>query len=431
MKLPKFITENVLLKMTSLNAGVVGIRLFIALFIQRIISSLLGPSGVALIGQLQSMTQLITSITSFGIFNGIVKYVAEYKEDKEQLRKLFSTTFVFVASASVITSLIFLIFSTRISLYLFDSSRFDYIIKLMAVAIPFISLTRIFDGVVNGLSKYKLYAKVELIAYLLSSALTILFLFQFRLDGVLIALAINPIIKLGILLYLFLGTLKEYVQFKKLSFKLYMSKELLAFTVMSFFSTVLLSFVEIDIRRMITDKITQDDAGIWTGMTNISKNYMVFSTSIFSLYVLPKFASIYTRNDFFKELINIYKTLLPLFGVGMLLVYLFRDYVIMLIYPQFYEMAPLFKWQLLGDFLRLASIVLSYQFVAKRMVKSFIVTELLSVGLFYGFAIYLTDIFGVEGVVLAHLLRSIIYISVVFLLVRLYFKRLEKKSDFK
>src|SRR5690554_6654987 len=409
--------------MTSLSAGVVGTRLVIALFVQRLIASMLGASGVAIIGQLQSLTQLMTSVTSVGMFNGVVKYVAEFKEDKEQLQKLFSTTFVFTTTVCLLSSISFLFFSGQISEYLFDSTKYAYIIKIMAVVLPFISMQRIFNGVINGLSEYKKFAKIELSAYLVSSAMTVIFLFQFNLDGVLLSLAITPIIKLLALLFIFYKTLREYVQFKQLKFKLFMHKELLAFTVMSFFSTVLLSFVEIDIRSMITDKITQDDAGIWTGMSNISKNYMVFSNAIFTLYVLPKFASIYNRTDFFKELVSIYKTLLPLFGIGMILIYIFRNYVIMLIYPDFYEMAPLFKWQLIGDFVRLASIVLSYQFVAKQMVKSFIITELLSLGLFYGFAYYLTDIYGVEGVVMAHMFRTLIYIIVVFILILVYFKR--------
>lgn len=422
MKIPKFIRNNLLLKVTSLNAGVVGTRLVVAFFIQRMFAVTLGAAGLAIIGQLQSLIQMITSITSFGIFNGVVKYVSEFKEDKEDLQKLFSTTFVFILFASLISSISFIIFAKPISEYIFYSPDYAYVIYLLAVIIPFISLQRIFEGVVNGLSEYKLYSKVELIAYFLSAAMTLGFLYKFNLTGVLVAIAITPVVKLAILLYLFFKTLAEYVQFKSLEFKLYMPKELLAFTLMSFFSTILLSFVEIDIRTMITDKITQEDAGIWTGMTNLSKNYMAFSTSIFTLYVLPKFAAIQSRAAFFTELKNIYKTLLPIFGTGILLVYLFRNLVITMVYPEFYTMEPLFKWQLLGDFIRLASIVLSYQFVAKRMVKSFIFTEILSLGLFYGLAYYLTDIYGVEGVVMAHLFRTLIYIVVVFFLVLAYFR---------
>ena len=88
---------------------------------------------------------------------------------------------------------------------------------------------------------------------------------------------------------------------------------------MSFVSSGLLSFVEIDIRTMIRNRITEADSGIWTAMTFISKNYMVFSASIFSLYVIPKFASIHTKKWIHvSELKTIYKTLLPLFGIGMI-----------------------------------------------------------------------------------------------------------------
>ena len=150
---------------------------------------------------------------------------------------------------------------------------------------------------------------------------------------------------------------------------------------------------------------------------------MVFSSSIFTLYVLPKFASIYTESGFKKELFSIYKTLLPIFGVGMILVYLFRDLVIQIIYPDFTAMAPLFKWQLLGDFIRLASLVLAHQFLAKKLVRNFIFTEILSLALFYFLARYFTTDYGVEGVVIAHFVRYIIYFVVVLLLVFRYFRK--------
>ena len=201
-----------------------------------------------------------------------------------------------------------------------------------------------------------------------------------------------------------------------------MAKSLLAFSLMSFFSTVLLNYVELDIRVMVTNRLSEVDAGIWTAMTNISKNYMVFSSAIFSLYVLPKFAGIYTKTDFKVELANIYKTLMPLFGVGMLLVYFLRDYVIQIIYPDFYAMSPLFKWQLLGDFVRLAALVLGYQFLAKKMVRNFIFSEIISLSLFYGFSYYFVEIYGVEGVVIAHFLRYVLYFLLVSYLVFRYFK---------
>lgn len=408
--------------MTSLNAGVIGVRLVISLFVQRLLAQIVGEAGIAKIGSLRNLIEMLGSFSSIGVFSGVVKYVAQYKEDKEQLQKLFSTTTVFVIFGSFTVFLILFFGADYFSYKMFETTDFRYLIRLLAVTIPFIGMYRVYNGVVNGLSRYKRLASIDLFSYVVSSILTVVLLLTHNLDGAMIAIAITPVIQFVVLLVIFLKVLREYVQFSKLSFKIPMAKELLSFSLMSFFSTILLNYVEIDIRVMIQDKIHINDAGIWTAMTNISKNYMVFSQAIFSLYVLPKFAGIFTKKEFKSELFDIYKTLLPLFGVGMFVIYIFRYWVIQIIYPDFTEMAPLFKWQLLGDFVRLASLVLGYQFLAKRLVRNFIFTETLSLGLFYGFAYYLTDIYGVEGVVMAHFYRYIIYFIVVIYLVFRYFR---------
>ena len=428
MKIPKVLRENLLLKMTSLNAVVISIRLVISLFIQRFLAELVGEEGISKIGQLRNFTVLLTSTTTGGIFNGVTKYVSEYKDDEEQLQKMFSTAFVFTSIGILVTSLLLFFNAAFLSTYVFGTVDFEYLIKLLAVIVPFIATYRVFNGVVHGLSKYKNFAKIDLISYLLGAILLILFLVNYNIDGALIAIAITPILQFLVLCYIFFKTLKEYVHFSELNFKIPFAKELLAFTLMSFVSTGLLSFVEIDIRTMIRNRITEADSGIWTAMTFISKNYMVFSASIFSLYVIPKFASIHTRKGFILELKTIYKTLLPLFGIGMLLVYVFRDYVILFIYPDFTAMSPLFKWQLTADFLKLATLVLSHQFIAKKMVRNFIFTEILSLALFYFSARYLVNFYGIEGVVMAHLIRSVVMLIVVFYLVFRYFN-MQKISE--
>lgn len=412
-----------MLKITSLNAGVIVVRLLVAFFIQRELTDIVGKGGYAKIGSLRNLLAQLTSLTSLGIFNGVVKYVSEHREDKEQLQNLFSTAFVFTFFGSLTAFLVLFFGAEWLSEYYFTTTEYAYVIRLLAVVVPFISIQRVFNGVVNGLSKYKSFAKIELIAYLLMAATTLVLLYNNNLDGALVAIAISPVIQIMVLLYIFIKVLRDYVQFSKLRFKIPMAKSLLAFTLMSFVSTVLLNQVEIEIRNFITDKVSLDDAGIWTGMTTLSKNYMVFSGAIFTLYVIPKFASIKNQTDFTKELLSIYKTLLPIFALGMLVIYFSRHLFIEYVFIDFNEMAPLFKWQLLGDFVRLASVILAHQFLAKKMVRSFIFSEILSLVLFYVFANYLVDIYGVEGVVIGHFLRYLIYFAVVFWLVMRYFRK--------
>lgn len=423
MKLPKFIGENLLLKMTSLNAVVVGVRLIISLFIQRLLAELVGEAGIAKIGQLRNVMAMLMSISTLGVFNGIVKYVSEFREDKKELQKLFSTTFVFVLFGTFLAAVLLFFGASLFSNWIFGNNNFVFLFKILSVVVPCISVHRVFNGVVNGLSAYKKFVKIELFGYLLASSLLVYCLYNYDLNGVLIAIAVTPVIQLGILVYIFGSVLKEYLHFKEISFKIPYAKQLLAFTLMSIVSTILLNYIEIDIRNMIKNKITENDSGYWTAMTNISKNYMVFSGSLFTLYVIPRFSNITSGKIFKKEVFHIYKTLLPIFGLGMIVIYIFRDYVIDLVYPNFLGMEPLFKWQLLGDFVRLGSLVIAHQFLAKKMVRSFIFTEFLSIALFYVLSKYFIVDYGAEGVVMAHFIRYIIYFIVVLFLLWRYFKK--------
>ena len=275
-------------------------------------------------------------------------------------------------------------------------------------------------------SDYKRYAKIELIGYLFASLALIIGLYTSALKGVLIAIAISPVIQLLVLLFVFGKTLQNHIRLSDLKFNIPYKKEFLSFTLMSFVSTFLLNFIELDIRTLITDELNINEAGYWTALTFISKNYMVFATGLFTLYVIPKFANIHTGHEFKAEVLNIYKTILPIFGLGMLLVYLLKGLIVQLVYPNFEGMLPLFKWQLLGDFVRLCSLVVAHQFLAKRMVKSFIITEVISLALFFGLTKFFLGTYGTEGVVMAHFVRYIIYFVMVIIVVKMYFNKLKE-----
>lgn len=430
MKLQK-LRQNILFKITSLNAVVIVIRLIISVGIQRLLSLSIGEVGVAKVGQLRNMFEILGSTATLGTFNGVVKYVSEFKDNNVELQKLFNTSYVFGAIGSLLSGGILIGFSNRLAIQLFDDPGMRLVIVIMALVLPILALNRLFLGIINGVSAYKAYAKIDIFGYLISAGLMVLFLFQFDLIGVLISIVLAPVIQFCVLLFIFGKSIKTYIQKTEMRIEIPYARELFAFALMSFVSTVLINYIELDIRTMIMNTISNAEAGNWTGMTFISKNYMVFSSGLFTLYVIPKFARIYELTDFKKEVFNIYKFILPLFGVGMILVYLMRSLVIEIIFPNFTGMEPLFKWQLLGDFVRLGALVISHQFLAKKMVKSFVITELISLGLFYTFSKLLMPIYGIEGVVMAHFFRYVIYFVVVVFTLWLYFKgsRTPKELD--
>ncbi|WP_069677324.1 O-antigen translocase [Formosa sp. Hel1_33_131] len=419
MKLPKFIRNNLILKITSLNSLVVGARLLMSLVVQKLLAEYTGQAGIAKVGQLRNISSILMSLTSLGTFNGVVKYVSEYKSDQKNLLKLFSTLYVFSFTASVVLFFILFFGASYFSHKLFLSDTYAVVFKLMAVAVPFISMNRIFSGVINGISDYKKHTKIEFISHFLAAVLLLVSLYFYSLKGVLVAIALTPIIQFAVLIIIFGKLLKDYVDFKSITFKIPFLKQLLGFTAMSFVATVLSNYVEIDLRTLILDRISEAEAGSWTAMNSISKIYMQFLIAIFSLYILPKYATINTSFEFRIEIKKIYTSLVPLVFIGMVLVYVLRNVLIEVIFTDaFMGMAILFKWQLAGDFVRFIANVLSYQFLAKKQIKYFVSTQLIGLAMYYVFGRYYLSSFGTEGVVMALFVSNLIYLGIVFFVLR-------------
>ena len=177
LKIPKSITNNLILKITSLNSLVVGFRLIISLVVQNLLALYTGQAGIAKVGQLRNLSSILMSLTSFGTFNGVVKYVSDYKSDKKNLLKLFSTLYVFSFTASVVSFFVLFFGAHYFSNKLFFSNTYVVVFKVIAVSVPFISINRIFSGVINGTSDYKKHSKIEFISHFVAAILLLISLY--------------------------------------------------------------------------------------------------------------------------------------------------------------------------------------------------------------------------------------------------------------
>ena len=119
MKLPRFIRDNIVLKITSLNAVVITVRLIVSVFVQRFLAIVLGESGIASIGQIRNVMGMLTSFSTLGTFNGVVKYVAEFRQNKPELVKVFSTASIFLLLGSLVSAVVLFFGARYLSEYLF------------------------------------------------------------------------------------------------------------------------------------------------------------------------------------------------------------------------------------------------------------------------------------------------------------------------
>jgi len=420
LKTPSFIKKNLLLKVTSANTLLVLVRMGFSLISQKVLAILIGAEGIALVGNLKNTVKFFEQFSILGISNGLVKYISEYKEDKERLNHLFSTAFILSAIAALFSFLVLFFLSDILNNIIFSPNRnLGYIFKILAFIIPFMSINAIIYSILNGHSAYKLYSKITLSTIIVSTLFIVVFTVKNGLKGSLLAISTLPLLQFLIYIFFFSKNHKSYISFDKLSFNLDFKNKLLSYSFMTVVVILFININDIAIRSLIKRNVSISEAGYWTAMTSISKTYMQFLAAIFPLYILPRYAKINNTFEFRSEVKRIYIMLLPLIIVGMALVFLSRTLIIRLLYTEdFLSISSMFKWQLLGDLVKFIAIVISYQFIAKKQIGYFIFTELLSVLLFYGFSVYFIKIYGTEGIVIAHFVRYVFYLIVVFFILR-------------
>ena len=420
MKIPDFIKSNLLLKVTSANTGLVLVRMVFSLISQKALAVLIGAEGIALVGNLKNVISFFEQFSILGTSNGLVKYISEYKDDKKQLNYLFSTVFVFSIIASILSFIVMFFWSEALNNAVFGvDNDYGFVFKILAFILPFVGVNGILYSLLNGLSAYKLFSKIGVIVVVLSTVLIVILTLKLGLIGSLLAFSIIPLLQFLIYIIFCNKTYSAFIDLKAISLNLNFKNQLLSFSLMTMVVVFLININDIAIRHLIEDKASIVDAGNWTAMNSVSKVYMQFTAAIFPLYILPVYAKINNVIEFRKEVLKIYKMLLPLLVSGMLLVFIFRKLIIEVLYTsEFLGMAGLFKWQLLGDLVKFIAIVLSYQFIAKKQIGYFIFTEAISVLMFYSFSVSFIDIYGAEGIVIAHFLRYVLYLIVVFFILR-------------
>ena len=85
----RFIRADIV-KVFSLTSISTLVRMCTGLVSVKVVASIIGPAGVALVGQLNNFATILLSFSSGGINGGITKYVAEYKEDGSAITQFLS-----------------------------------------------------------------------------------------------------------------------------------------------------------------------------------------------------------------------------------------------------------------------------------------------------------------------------------------------------
>ncbi len=196
---------------------------------------------------------------------------------------------------------------------------------------------------------------------------------------------------------------------------------LLKYTSITLLGTVIWPLVSIVIRTYVINNISAREAGLWQAARYIDHYIVNIATGSFSVYLLPKLASVTDARHLRQELKSIYKVIIPISLAGFLLVFIFRDFIIILLYSQeFLRSSQYLILQMIGSFFWLCKSPLMNFMLAKGMVKTFVVNEMIFAIFVIVLSIILIPKYEIQGIQFTYALQSLLYLIVSIILIRKY-----------
>lgn len=390
-----------------------------ALVINKAVAVYIGPAGLALVGQLQSFSQLIMTVAQGAINSGVTKYAAEYGKDDNRIPILFSTAAKISLYSSVVVGLGLILLSNYASVNFLKSEDYGYIFVIFGVTIVLFVINNLLLSILNGLKEIKTWVIINIIQSIYTLIFTTILVIFLGLDGALIALVTNQ----SIVFFIVLWMLRKHKLIKFENFKGAFdkpeAKKLAQFAAMALTSAVTLPASHLIIRNYIGEVLSWEDAGYWQAIWYISIMYLTVVTTTLSIYYLPRLSEITEKLELRKELWQGYKIIMPIVIMMSITIFLLKDFIIWLLFTKaFIPMRELFLWHLVGDVIKIASWILSYLMLARAMTKTFIITEIVFNFSFVLLSIYFVSQYGLLGVSYSFALNYAIYFFIIVIVTK-------------
>jgi PST family polysaccharide transporter len=413
-----------LLKVTSFTALLTLLKMAIGFVISKVVAIHTGPSGMAMLGQLQGIALVLMGITNSPVGAGIVRYTAEYSS-----QGLGACAPWWKASLQWSMALLFIVipcgyfFSDALSIWLFDDPDYAWLIAVIVFTLPFASCGALINSVLNGLQQYRRFIVLGMISALLSGVIMITLIIQRNLNGALLAASLQAGL-IGIVMLI--GCIRQ--PWFKLRFwwgkTEQKNKKLIGgYVLMALTTAITVPVSLIIVRNILVTHVGWEQAGLWQSVWRISEVYLGVITMALGTYYLPKLSSLVGVEAIQREISKTAKVALPIVIFLALLVYFMRDIAISLLFTaEFSEARNLFAIQLIGDVLKIAAWLYAYPMISRGATTWYITTEISFSILFVLFAWVFIQEYGTQGANIAYLISYILYFLVMFFNVKRFSK---------
>ena len=401
-----------LLTVTAFTAMLALLRMAAGFVIAKVIAVYTGPTGMAMLGQVQSMVASLNGLVSAPAGSGVIRFTAEHYEKgfiacapwwRASLRWIFILLAVVVPLGFVL--------SQPLADWLFGNPDLSWLVTVCVCVLPFSAVGSLVSSVINGQQQYRRYVSLGMISVLISSSIMVVLIMRANLTGALLAASIQS----GLI-----GVVMMFASLRQPWFKLQywwgetesvQRKAIGGYVLMALTSALTVPVSLIVVRNILVANVGWEQTGQWQAVWKISETYLAVITMALGTYYLPRLSKLKDIKSIRSEINNTAKIVVPLLICMSSVIFLFRDNIISILFTSdFYEARNLFFIQLCGDVVKITSWLYAFPMLSRGATKWFISTELVFSLSFVLLSFLFINLFQTIGVCVAYLVNYIIYL---------------------
>ena len=398
---------------SSVNAG---IRMILGFFSAKASAVYLGPSGMVLVGQLNSFMQVTSGAIANGANTAVVNLTAERRDSSQRLEELWGTAMRMVLGLAALIALVVIAGARPLSAWLLFSPEYWPITVAAGVVLALAVADNVVLGALNGLKQLNLIAKGSVISTLLEFALFVSLTYGFGVWGALAAMTCIYVTRLTISCTLAFrsGLIRPAALFRRSSRA--STRDIARFYPMLLAHSIALPLAQILVRNLTVGAVGLEQGGYLQAAWRLSDVYVTVLTMALGMYFMAQFSAI---DDEAERGAMLRRTILQVAAVtaaGAACIYLLRGFVVSVVLTRaFLPMTALLPFQLLGDVFKMADYPLQMALVSRRRVFAYIAQAVGGQGLYVALTYFWLPSLGVAAVPRAYAVSYlVVFVSLAF-----------------
>ncbi|QJT35327.1 O-antigen translocase [Aeromonas media] len=409
-----------LFKVTAMTGLLTLLKMAMGFVIAKVVAIYTGPTGMAMLGQVQSMVGSLNGIINAPAGSGVVRFTAEYKEQGfDACAPWWRAALQWVLIISAIAIPVGLLFAKPIASGILKDVNLAWVVMATVIVLPFAAIGTLCNSVINGQQLYRRYVGLGMLSALISGGVMLAMISLHNIDGALLAAAVQAAL-IGVVMLI--SNLRQ--PWLKLHYwwgdvRPEARKQIGGYMLMAITSALTVPISLIWVRNILISQVGWDATGQWQAVYKISEVYLGVITMALGTYYLPRLASLSSVDDIVSEIHKTARVIIPIVAIMALGVYILRDVAISLLFTDAFRSArDLFAIQLTGDVIKIASWLFAYPMLSRGATKWFMGTEIIFALSLVILTYFFVSKMGLKGAAVAYLVNYSLYFIITFLNVK-------------